>query len=288
MKNKIKKIYNWFISKDLRLVPASLAYSFTLAIIPILSLVIYLLTTLNLSTNLLQKFLMDTFPVGVVNLLEPIFFSTNIDASSIITLGFGLVVATNGCNAIIVASNTIFNLENSSFLKRMIKSLVLAILITILLAFILIVPLLGRSIINFIGTFTSIISTYSKEINTLYLILQIPVSLIIIFFIVKLIYTIAPDSKIESKYVNKGALFTTVSWLIVTIGFSYYINNIANYDMVYGNLANIVMLLFWFYIMAIIFVFGLCLNKDTIEKRIDKTNTIKLEEIRKKIKEEQK
>ena len=29
-----------------------------------------------------------------------------------------------------------------------------------------------------------------------------------------------------------------------------------------GNLANVVILLFWFYIMAYIFVIGLCLNKD--------------------------
>ena len=104
------------------------------------------------------------------------------------------------------------------------------------------------------------------------------------FYIIKFVYLIAPDEKVSRKTVNRGTLFTTVSWLIVTIGFSYYINNIARYDVLYGNLANVVILLFWFYIMAYIFVIGLCLNKDLSDKNIEKTNTLKLEEIRKKVK----
>ena len=105
------------------------------------------------------------------------------------------------------------------------------------------------------------------------------------FFIIKLIYFIAPDERVPSKYINKGAIFTTIGWLLVTIIFSYYINNIARYDRVYGNLAAIVMLLFWFYILAYIFVIGLYLNKVSTDNGIEKTNSMKLDEIRKKIKE---
>ena len=86
---------------------------------------------------------------------------------------------------------------------------------------------------------------------------------------------------------NRGALFTTISWLLVTVGYSYYINNIARYDLVYGNIANIVILLFWFYVLAYIFVIGLYLNKTKAEAGIEKTNRIKLDEIRKRIREEQ-
>ena len=124
-------------------------------------------------------------------------------------------------------------------------------------------------------------------IDTIYTILQIPVSLIIIFLTVKLIYVVAPDEKVKGKYVNRGALFTTISWLVVTIVFSYYINNYARYNLVYGNLANIVILLFWFYILAYIFVIGIYLNRKKTEAGIEKTNKIKLDEIRKKMLEEQ-
>ena len=155
-----------------------------------------------------------------------------------------------------------------------------------MIAFMLIVPLFGRSIINFIGNFISFVSSNQSFVDLLYTLLQIPVSLIVMFIIIKLIYVIAPDERVSSKYVNKGAAFTSISWLLVTMGFSYYINNIARFDRVYGNLANIVILLFWFYILAYIFVIGLYLNKRNSDEGIEKTNIIKLEEIRKKVREE--
>ena len=286
MKERINRILDMFNAKELRILPGNLAYSFFLAIIPILSLIIYFLTTFNLSAEILQNFLNDTFPESVVSILQPV-FTNEISANSFVTLSLSIVVMTNGCNAIIVASNTIFGFENANFFKRMVKGLFISFILILLIAFMLIVPLFGRSIINLIGLFTNVISNNQQIIDTIYTILQIPVSLIIMFFIIKLIYVIAPDDKVPSKYMNKGALFTTLSWLLVTVGFSYYINNIARYDRVYGNLATIVMLLFWFYILAYIFVFGLCLNRDKAQEGIEKTNTIKLEEIRKKVKEEQ-
>ena len=152
----------------------------------------------------------------------------------------------------------------------------------------MIVPLFGRSIINLVGHFTSFIENNRVFIDNIYTILQIPVSMIVMFFIIKLVYYIAPDEKIPSKYLNRGALLTTIGWLLVTVLYSYYINNIARFDLVYGNLANIVILLFWFYVLAYIFVVGLCINKNKAEAGIEKTNRIKLDEIRKKIKESKK
>ena len=63
----------------------------------------------------------------------------------------------------------------------------------------------------------------------------------------------------------------------------YYINNIARYDLVYGNLANIVMLLLWIYALAYIFVLGLSINRMSYDEGLEQTNTIKLDEIRKKV-----
>ena len=48
------------------------------------------------------------------------------------------------------------------------------------------------------------------------------------------------------------------------------------------------MLLLWFYILAYIFVIGLCLNKKKTDKGIEQTNTIIRDEIRKRVQEEKK
>ena len=287
MKDKFIELYNLVFGKELSILPGNLAYSFFLSMIPILTLIVYILATFNLPMDTVNNFLTSTFPNSVVELLQPI-FTSQLTADSLMTIILGLVVVINSCNAIIIASNTIYNVENAPLIKRIVKSIILAICIISLFAFMVIVPLLGKSILTVIGMFTDIFTTHEKIVGTLYIILQVPVSLLVVFFIIKVVYTIAPDERIPSKYTNKGALFTSVSWLIITAIYSYYINNVARYDIVYGNLANIVMLLLWFYILAYIFVIGLCLNKNKTEEGIEQTNTIILDEIRKRVQEEKK
>lgn len=285
MKERIEKFYNLISRKELSILPGNLAYSFFLSIIPILTLIVYILTTFNLPMDTVNNFLTQTFPNSVVELLQPI-FTSELTADSLMTIILGLIVVINGCNAIIIASNTIFNVPNAPFIQRIVKSLILAICIILLFAFMFIVPLLGKSILTVIGSFTNVFNNYDKLVRILYVILQVPVSLLVVFFLIKVVYTVAPDERIPSKYTSKGAFFTAVSWLVITAVYSYYINNIARYDRVYGNLANIVMLLLWFYILAYIFVIGLCLNKNKTEKGIEQTNTIILDEIRKRVQEE--
>ena len=286
MRGRINRILNIVQKQEFRILPGNLAYSFFLAIIPIITLTFYLLTYFNLQVEEIERLFQVTFSSGLVKFFRPV-FTGKITLNSVITLLVSIFVMTNGCNAIIIASDTIYDFEVASYFKRMIKSLLLSVILIILFGFMIIVPLLGNSIINYIGTLFDL-SAYSKIINALYLILQIPVSILVVFIIIKIIYTISPDEKVKSKHVNKGSMFTTLSWIIVTTGYSYYISNVANYSMVYGNLANIVVLLLWFYILAVIFVIGLFINKSSSERAIEKTNSIKLEEIRKKIKEKNK
>lgn len=283
MKKSIKSVFNMLSRNEFRILPGNLAYSFFLALVPIVSLIFYVTTTFNLPNDIVLNFIAETFPKEVADLIQPV-FNTSISIKSFTPIILGIIVAMNGCGAMIIASNTIYDCKNASFIKRTIKSLIIVIVLTFLFAFIFIVPLLGETIINLISTFTDFISINRIYIDKLYFLLQVPISMLIMFYIIKFIYVIAPDERVVMKSVNRGSLFTTVSWLVITICFSHYINNIARYDVLYGNLASVVILLFWFYIMAYIFVIGLCLNKDLSDKNIEKTNTLKLEEIRKKVK----
>lgn len=282
MKDKINKFKELIFAREMSILPGNLAFSFFMAIIPILTLIFYISTQFHLPMDIINNFLDQTFPKGVVDLLQPV-LTNSISMDSVITLVVGLTVAANGCNAIIIASNTIYGIDNSPFLKRMIKAVFLTFCIVLLFGFIVIVQVLGTSIIALLSSFTSVIKDNQIIVDTLYFILRVPVSLLVVYLFIKLVYVIAPDEKIPSKYMAKGALFTTITWLLLTFCFSYYINNIARYDLVYGNLANIVMLLLWFYALAYIFVLGLSMNRLSYDEGLEKTNSIKLDEIRKKV-----
>lgn len=282
MKEKLNYIINLLYSKELGILPAGLAYSFVLALIPIISLIFYLVTTINVSADFIMNFINNTFPEGVASLIQPVFIE-NLSVSSLVTLILGLIVTVNGFSAMIIASNTIYEIDNAPVIKRLFKSLILSIILIILITFMVFVPLLGNSIIKLLSLLGTFISDNEYLVNVLYFILRVPVALLVVFVLVKLIYIIAPDQHIPSKSTTPGALFTTISWVILTVGFSYYINNIARYDRVYGNLANVVIIMLWFYFLAYILVLGMIINKRVVNNSIDKTNTIKLEEIRKKV-----
>ena len=82
--------------------------------------------------------------------------------------------------------------------------------------------------------------------------------------------------------VNYGALFTSFGWVIITTIYSFYINNYANYSVIYGGLANLVILLLWFYLLAYIFVIGLALNYREETSKISETTKMKVVKTEKK------
>lgn len=287
MKNKFGKFWNEFLEiikrKEMSILPAHLAYYFIISIIPAFTIIFYVASLFNIPTTLISDFLSSTFTKSVSDTL--------INSINLTTLGFNnlfffliaFYITSNGSKSIITASNMVFNIKDSTLLKKTIKSFIITIFLIILITFILVVPLFGSHIIKLFETL-GVEGNAMKAINMLYPVLKWPLTLFIIFIIIKIIYTMSPDEKIKSSYVNKGAIFTTLVWSIITGIYSFYINNIANYSRLYGALSNIVILMLWFWLLSYVFVIGLALNYKNSEEENEKTNTIKLKEIQEKIK----
>ena len=64
-----------------------------------------------------------------------------------------------------------------------------------------------------------------KNIYNIFVLLKWPISYLLILFSLKILFTVAPDKKIPSKYVNKGVRFTALGWVVVTAIYSFYVNN---------------------------------------------------------------
>ena len=169
----------------------------------------------------------------------------------------------------------IYGIPDKGFIYRKIKSIIMTLFIVILFIFILVVPLFGEKIIElleFVNTNDNVTNDITFVIN----LLRGPLSWLIIFIIIKLLYTMAPDKPIPSRNVNYGAIFTSLGWVIITTIYSFYINNYANYSVIYGGLANLVILLLWFYLLAYIFVVGLALNYREESNKLSETTKIKV------------
>lgn len=281
MKKRIKDFFKEFMRiiamPEMRILPGQLAFYFVLAIVPTLSLVSYMASFLNLSANSIYNFLASAFSKDLANLL----ISNDIASPGsggikfLIVLVIAYYISSNGCNSIILTSDTIYGVESKSFLYRRLKALVMTIILLFLIVFILLVPIFGDKLVYFI-TYLDVSQKFTEIFTTVITYLQSPVSWFIIFIIIKLIYTMAPDRKVESRKVNYGAIFTTVCWVIGTYWYSFYINNLAHYNAYYGALANLIVLMLWFYYLAFIFTVGMALNYHKEEEENEKTAALKI------------
>lgn len=271
----LKNFINALFRPEMLILPGQLAFFFFLSVVPIITLITYGASYLNLPIDFINTFLTNAFGTTTADLIMPMVQGNDLGIAYLITLLFGYIIASNGASSIIITSNTIYGIRDSGFLKRRIKAFVMTIFIVILFLFILVIPVFGDHIIDLIK-FVNFNSTVTRNIELVFNILKGPVSWFIIFMFIKIIYTMAPDRKLPSTYVNYGAVFTTIGWIFATFIYTYYINNFAHYDVFYGGLANIVVLMLWVYLLAYIFVVGMALNNREEIDKLEKTGQINL------------
>lgn len=272
-KKMLKKVGKIIVRPEMKVLPGQLAFFFVLALVPIITLIGYACSWFGLSMNLIIDFLSSSFSEETADLIVPIIQGKSFDFHLFLVIFLSYIFASNGAHSIIVASNTIYGIENSTFLRRRIKSLFMTFFLVLLFLFILIVPVFGDKILILIDT----INPNTNLVNNLQNIfpyISAPITLFTIFLFIKIIYTMAPDQKTYSATVNFGASFTTICWFLITMIYSYYIKNLAHYDIFYGGLSNIVILMLWVYFLAFVFVIGLALNHG-VETNLEKTGSIK-------------
>ena len=72
----------------------------------------------------------------------------------------------------------------------------------------------------------------------------------------------APNRRLSWRRVWPGAVLTTVLWLGATSGFTWYVRHLANYNVMYGGIATVVLLLVWMYVLSIIAFVGCEFNAE--------------------------
>jgi membrane protein len=82
------------------------------------------------------------------------------------------------------------------------------------------------------------------------------VAFVLMLTVFLLLYKFIPNTRTYWRYIWPGALIAAFLFEIARTLFVYYINNIANYQLIYGSIASIVVLLVWIYYSAFIMVLG--------------------------------
>jgi len=71
-----------------------------------------------------------------------------------------------------------------------------------------------------------------------------------------ILYYFGPHRRQSWRRVWPGALMATLLWLVSTLVFAWYARHIANYNVMYGGIAAVVLLLVWMYVLSIVAFIG--------------------------------
>lgn len=81
------------------------------------------------------------------------------------------------------------------------------------------------------------------------------------------LYATALDKRQTVKAMRPGIIFALVVWMLVSVCFSFYVENFANYSIIYGTLGAVIVLLMWLYMTAVILIMGAELNAALLSVR---------------------
>ena len=87
------------------------------------------------------------------------------------------------------------------------------------------------------------------------------------------LYRFAPSrEQARWAWITPGSLFAAVAWLLLTLMFSFYVTSVTDYNVTYGSLGTIIVLLSWIYLSAYALIFGAELNSE-VEHQTAKDST---------------
>lgn len=209
----------------------------------------------------------DLLPEDVARTLKPVINEVlRSRDGGLLTLGLlgALWVASNGFDALRIALNTAYQLDEPRpwWQKKLgsIGAVVIGGIVFLLLSVLIILgPLIWKGLLW--------ISPLSEADRWAYSLLRYGISSFLLFAAVMALHRWLPGRRMTLRSLLPGALTTTVLWLVSASLFSLYVTNLGNYNATYGSLGGVIVTLMFFYISAVLFIFGAELNAALLRQK---------------------
>lgn len=269
----VKRTFKEATEDHLAAFAGNLTYKGLFALFPFF---VFLLSLLGIfgSENLLPKLLNDlsgVLPPDATKFISKQLLSiANNKAQSAFTFGaiisilFALWGVSGAFRSIMEAMNVMYEIEEERpFWKVYGISIFLSLVVAVLLISALVLVVFGPKIAAFVAG----IIGFGTVFQTIWVIVQWPVLLLVVLFAFALIYYVAPDVEQRFKWISPGSIIAVVLWLLFSLAFSLYVSNFSSYNKTYGSLAGVAILMLYIYYTSYILLLGAEMNQ-VIEEKI--------------------
>ena len=253
---------------------AQLSFYFLLSVFPTLFFLLVLFGYFAGQGTQTREALIDYFgalaPESAARLVDKIIrqITEGTSGSKLIwSLLVALWAGSSGMTALISALNVAYEVEETRpWWKARLVAIGLMLVLVLLMSSALILLLYGAQLAELLASYFGLGSVFS----TIWSILRWPFVLAFVLFAFNLLYLYAPNLKHwDWKWLMPGTVAGVGLWLLVSFAFDFYLSYFNTYDMTYGSLGTVVVLLLWFYLTGIAILVGGEVNSE-IERASDK------------------
>lgn len=232
------------------------AFFIILSAVPLLMFIVSLFQNLNIPIGLIEEGLSGIFAAEMIGQITAYLDAAYQSAVGIsfVSLIVTLWSASQGIHAITNGLNRVYDAyENRNWLFLRIRAMIYTVILFAIILALLIILVLGDTISNFLKPFLDGLPDFVTVIfNLRYLIIF--VSLIILL---ALIYRNFPNirRKQRKEYGIKsqfpGAFLCTISWFVLSLGISIYVDDFNGFS-IYGGLSRLAVIMIWIYFCMVI------------------------------------
>lgn len=240
---------------------AALTYYMIFSLFPLLALASNVLSYLQLSPDWVSTELQGILPAQVIDIVATFLNHVNENSSGtlfwfslVLTVYFPMRAIDYMMESIRVAYGAGNFRKNLRYLLILV---VFAVSFTVTLLAALALLLLGEELLTIIN---SILPEVELSLQP-WISLRFLYLAAIVFVVLCLLYWLGPGTRPRIRHILPGAAAATAAMLIISMGFSFYVENVSNYSLLYGSIGAIIVLLLWLYFASITILMGAEFNR---------------------------
>ena len=260
IKKFVKEMYYRLMYDEISLLSANLSYYFILSLFPMLIVALALTPYFKID----QQFLLEkihSFAPGDLGdyLFHMISEVLNNKNNTIITVGivFTLWSASSGIYGIIIAFNNAFRVRDGRiWIVTKFISVVITALFLVGMFVVLALVVFGKQLTYLLFHKFNL----DEGFYNLWSVLNYSFPILFIFIVFVFLYIMGPNLKLKAISIIPGAIFSTISWTLVSRLFGYYIDHFSSYIKTYGTIGAFMAFIIWLYITGYILIIGAEIN----------------------------
>lgn len=263
----ILALYLRFREHKITFAAGQVAFFFILSLFPFLIFTNALIASFNIPPAVAIDFLRPFFPETVVSYVAGYLDFVN-SQSNMPLLSLGIAIALFSSSKSVRSLAHSFNLAYDTEKK---KPFLLEIIFSMFFIFISALFFAAFTVVVALGNDFLLEILASMNINLGFLdiiaIWRWITMGALLFLSISLAYKFLPSEKIAFSSTFPGTLFSLGGFLLLTLAFSFYVNNIVSRSFIYGSVGAVILLMLWMYFAGMILMLGAEINKVLSDKK---------------------